>query len=102
MSDDEGRRQNPNAIWGGERGGAAKRVSTGASWVEAGIVAGLASLAACAVTAPVATALTVPGANINCSGYLAWAPVYTLLALPISAPLARGLGRWIRAPLRAE
>lgn len=78
------------------------RASTRSGWVEAVAVAGLGSLFACVVTAPLATVLTVPGISLNYPGYLTWAPIYALLALPISAPLARYLGQWIRIPLRAE
>ncbi len=78
------------AIAAGRMPGASKRI-----WLVA-LFAALVTVAfSGALGAPIVQSLRVGFSRVNVSGYVLWSPIYAIVLLPVSFPLALGVARAI-------
>lgn len=74
------------------------RTTPVAMWSIAVAAAFLAVTVAGSVAAPIAQSLQFGRQNTNVGGYVRWAPIYAIILLPISAPIAYAVVNWLWRP----
>jgi len=64
-------------------------------WTVAFIAAFAVVTVAAAAAAPIAQSMKFGTERVNMAGYVTWAPLYGIVLLPISAPLAYAVVTWL-------